>query len=78
MLYGYQWPKTQKEGKNDKEERIMDHRTIHRFLHYEEEARVRGRKTPSCLRQASEAKSRRAALQAQRKRVTPEDAAVVF
>lgn len=76
MLYGYQWPKTQKEGKNDKEERIKDHRTIHRFLHYEEEAKVRGRKTPSCLRQASEAKMRRAAAQAQKNRVTPEKAAV--
>ncbi|KAF7523000.1 hypothetical protein G7054_g11933 [Neopestalotiopsis clavispora] len=43
-LYGYKWPKTQKEGKNDKEERILDHREIHRFLDPEDEARVRGRK----------------------------------
>lgn len=43
-LYGYQWPKTQKEGKHDKEERILDHREIHRFLDPQEEARVRGRK----------------------------------
>ncbi|KAM0820371.1 putative Histone-lysine N-methyltransferase SET9 [Seiridium cardinale] len=43
-LYGYQWPKTQKEGKKDKEERVLDHREIHRFLDPEEEARVRGRK----------------------------------
>ncbi|ETS85627.1 hypothetical protein PFICI_03652 [Pestalotiopsis fici W106-1] len=43
-LYGYKWPKTQKDGKNDKEERVLDHREIHRFLDPEEEARVRGRK----------------------------------
>ncbi|PYI30515.1 alpha/beta-hydrolase [Aspergillus indologenus CBS 114.80] len=40
MLYGFQWPKTDKEGPNDDEERIMDHRVIHRFLSPEEEARV--------------------------------------
>lgn len=45
-LYGYSWPKTEKEGPNDKEERVLDHRTIHRFLDIEEEARVRGRKLP--------------------------------
>lgn len=45
-LYGYSWPKTEKEGPSDKEERILDHRTIHRFLDTEEEARVRGRKIP--------------------------------
>ncbi|KAI5855081.1 hypothetical protein GGS23DRAFT_446212 [Durotheca rogersii] len=43
-LYGYQWPKTEKEGKHDKEERILDHRTIHRFLAAEDEAKIRGRK----------------------------------
>ncbi|KAI1282374.1 hypothetical protein F5Y07DRAFT_237846 [Xylaria sp. FL0933] len=45
-LYGYSWPKTEKEGPMDKEERILDHRTIHRFLDTEEEARIRGRKVP--------------------------------
>ncbi|KAI0429660.1 hypothetical protein F5Y09DRAFT_309721 [Xylaria sp. FL1042] len=45
-LYGYSWPKTEKEGPADKEERILDHRTIHRFLDTEEEARIRGRKVP--------------------------------
>ena len=45
-LYGYPWPKTEKEGPNDKEERVLDHRTIHRFLDTEEEARIRGRKIP--------------------------------
>ncbi|KAI1803523.1 hypothetical protein F4811DRAFT_328450 [Daldinia bambusicola] len=46
-LYGYQWPKTEKEGKHDKEERILDHRTVHRFLTAEDEARIRGRKFPT-------------------------------
>ncbi|KAF2159415.1 hypothetical protein M409DRAFT_30165 [Zasmidium cellare ATCC 36951] len=36
-LYGYYWPKTDKEGKHDKEERILDHRLIHRFIDPEEE-----------------------------------------
>ncbi|KAI1755467.1 hypothetical protein F4782DRAFT_406023 [Xylaria castorea] len=48
-LYGYTWPKTEKEGPNDKEERILDHRTIHRFLDIEEEAKVRGRKLPVAI-----------------------------
>ncbi|KAI1092375.1 hypothetical protein F5B19DRAFT_206619 [Rostrohypoxylon terebratum] len=46
-LYGYLWPKTEKEGKHDKEERVLDHRTVHRFLTAEDEARIRGRKLPS-------------------------------
>lgn len=43
-LYGYMWPKTDKEGPSDKEERVLDHRTIHRFLNRYDEARARGRK----------------------------------
>ncbi|KAL4785535.1 histone-lysine N-methyltransferase set9 [Aspergillus varians] len=45
MLYGFRWPKTDKEGPSDDEERVMDHRTVHRFLYPEEEALVsrRGR-----------------------------------
>jgi [histone H4]-N-methyl-L-lysine20 N-methyltransferase len=42
-LYGYQWPKTDKRGKGDKEERVLDHRTVHRFLGPEEEALVKKR-----------------------------------
>lgn len=42
-LYGYQWPKTDKEGKNDREQRVLDHRTVHRFLRHEEEALVKKR-----------------------------------
>ncbi|KAL8951085.1 MAG: hypothetical protein Q9222_002925 [Ikaeria aurantiellina] len=36
-LYGYQWPKTEKQGRDDEEERVMDHRTVHRFIRPEEE-----------------------------------------
>jgi histone-lysine N-methyltransferase SUV420H len=42
-LYGYMWPKTDKEGKNDTEERILDHRTVHRFIRPEEERTIRKR-----------------------------------
>jgi [histone H4]-N-methyl-L-lysine20 N-methyltransferase len=45
-LYGYYWPKTDKEGKHDTEERVLDHREIHRFIDPEEErAERKGRKT---------------------------------
>ena len=30
-LYGYQWPKTEN-GRNESEPRVMDHRTVHRFI----------------------------------------------
>lgn len=43
-LYGYIWPKTEPEGSGDREERVLDHRTVHRFLDWETEARIRGRK----------------------------------
>lgn len=55
-LYGYHWPKTDKEGKHDKEERILDHRLIHRFIDPEEERMERkGRKAlAEVLRDKSE------------------------
>ncbi|PLB47116.1 alpha/beta-hydrolase [Aspergillus steynii IBT 23096] len=40
MLYGFRWPKTDREGSSDDEERVMDHRTVHRFLYPDEEARI--------------------------------------
>ncbi|KAK4143131.1 uncharacterized protein C8A04DRAFT_37682 [Dichotomopilus funicola] len=43
-LYGFVWPKTAPAGKHDKEERVLDHRLINRFLHPEDEAIIRGRK----------------------------------
>lgn len=42
-LYGYQWPNTDKEGRDDSEERILDHRTIHRFIRPDEERSIRKR-----------------------------------
>jgi len=39
-LYGYRWPKTDKEGSFDDDERVMDHRTVHRFLPPDEEAKI--------------------------------------
>ena len=39
-LYGYRWPKTDKEGPLDDEERVMDHRTVHRFLPADEESKI--------------------------------------
>ncbi|KAL5335933.1 histone-lysine N-methyltransferase set9 [Aspergillus crustosus] len=40
ILYGFRWPKTDKESTNDGEERVMDHREVHRFLYPEEEALI--------------------------------------
>ncbi|OWP07464.1 hypothetical protein B2J93_4993 [Marssonina coronariae] len=42
-LYGYMWPKTDKEGRHDSEERVLDHRTVHRFLKPQEEKAARRR-----------------------------------
>lgn len=45
-LYGYQWPKTDKAGKHDLEERVMDHREVHRYVWSEEEKTMKkGRKS---------------------------------
>jgi histone-lysine N-methyltransferase SUV420H len=44
-LYGFPWPKTEKEGKHDKEERIRDHRTVHRFVDPDEERQLKRDKT---------------------------------
>ncbi|KAM0546404.1 hypothetical protein ACHAPJ_010871 [Fusarium lateritium] len=53
-LYGYIWPKTDKAGPHDKEERILDHRTIHRFLDPDDERKVRGRKSFGALKTETE------------------------
>lgn len=42
-LYGYMWPKTDKEGNWDTEKRVLDHRTVHRFIRPSEEKVVRRR-----------------------------------
>ena len=56
-LYGYQWPKTEKQGKGDGEERVMDHRTVHRFIRPEEEALSR-KKAKGLIRDRSVISSR--------------------
>lgn len=43
-LHGYRWPKTDKEEQCDEEERVLDHRTVHRFVDSNEEKYLRGRK----------------------------------
>ncbi|KAH7162155.1 histone-lysine N-methyltransferase SET9 [Dactylonectria estremocensis] len=43
-IYGFVWPKTERAGPRDKEERILDHRMVHRFLDPDDERKVRGRK----------------------------------
>lgn len=35
------WPKTDKEGEDDDEERVLDHRTVHRFIDPSEERMAR-------------------------------------
>ncbi|TFA98188.1 Histone-lysine N-methyltransferase SET9 [Trichoderma ghanense] len=58
-LYGYVWPKTDKTGPMDKEERILDHRMIHRFLDSNDERRARGRKLLSASKDTEEADAER-------------------
>ncbi|KAI9853009.1 MAG: Histone-lysine N-methyltransferase set9 [Thelocarpon superellum] len=48
-LYGYAWPKTDKEGKHDKEERVLDHRTVHRFIRPGEEREIKKGKVRNLL-----------------------------
>ena len=40
-LYGYAWPKTERTGKGDKEQRVADHRTVHRFIRPDEEKEIK-------------------------------------
>jgi histone-lysine N-methyltransferase SUV420H len=50
-LYGFPWPKTEKEGKHDKEERIRDHRTVHRFVDPDQERQLKRDKTKKIIRE---------------------------
>jgi histone-lysine N-methyltransferase SUV420H len=74
-LYGYVWPKTEKAGASDKEERILDHRVIHRFLDREDELRVRGRKSLLNIKDSAEAetKTERGAWRKKAQQEEPED-----
>ncbi|KAL8830293.1 MAG: hypothetical protein Q9170_005799 [Blastenia crenularia] len=56
-LYGFQWPKTDNMGEDDEEERVMDHRTVHRFIKPNEE-RLLVKKGKGCVRAGSESTSR--------------------
>ena len=73
-LYGYAWPKTDKDGKHDKEERVLDHRTVHRFVDPEEERTTKkGRRTLSTLivervRSSRESESAETPVQESKKR----------
>ncbi|KAF1847313.1 histone-lysine N-methyltransferase SET9 [Cucurbitaria berberidis CBS 394.84] len=50
-LYGFPWPKTEREGKHDKEKRILDHRTVHRFVDPDEERQLKRDKTKKVMKQ---------------------------
>ncbi|KAH7067722.1 histone-lysine N-methyltransferase SET9 [Paraphoma chrysanthemicola] len=50
-LYGFAWPKTEKEGKHDKEERITDHRIVHRFVDPDEERELKRNKTKKIMKE---------------------------
>ncbi|RDW65339.1 hypothetical protein BP5796_10031 [Coleophoma crateriformis] len=56
-LYGFLWPKTDREGSDDEEERILDHRTVHRFIRPEEEKLSRKRDQAAIEQHASRALS---------------------
>ena len=51
-LYGFRWPKTEKEGKHDKEERVLDHRTVNRFVDPDEERELKINKTNKLLKKS--------------------------
>lgn len=51
-LYGYMWPKTDTEGIYDTEKRVLDHRTVHRFIRPAEEKIVRRRDRSSTASRA--------------------------
>ncbi|KAJ4334574.1 histone lysine methyltransferase Set9 [Ascochyta clinopodiicola] len=52
MLYGFRWPKTEKEGKHDRDERVLDHRTVNRFVDPEEERELKQNKTKKLLKKS--------------------------
>ncbi|KAL8943511.1 MAG: hypothetical protein Q9216_001046 [Gyalolechia sp. 2 TL-2023] len=66
-LYGFQWPKTDKLGKDDEEERVMDHRTVHRFIPPLEE-KLSVKKGKGCVGVGSESTSRTNSVLAEREK----------
>ncbi|KAL8348992.1 hypothetical protein RB601_002130 [Gaeumannomyces tritici] len=71
ILYGYVWPKTQSDGPHDTEERVLDHRTVHRFLGPEDEARARGKAPPAWIAKRAAAEAARAAAAANKSTGVP-------
>ncbi|KAH8719312.1 histone-lysine N-methyltransferase SET9 [Phaeosphaeriaceae sp. PMI808] len=51
-LYGYAWPKTDREGKHDKEIRITDHRVVHRFVDPDEERELKRSKAKKVMKES--------------------------
>ncbi|KAF2875284.1 histone-lysine N-methyltransferase SET9 [Massariosphaeria phaeospora] len=51
ILYGFTWPKTDREGKHDTDERILDHRTVHRFVDADEEKTLKKEKGRKLMRE---------------------------
>lgn len=74
-LYGYMWPKTDKQGDYDKEERVLDHRTIHRFLTADDERRVRGRAEAGLVISVGEEQPQFIQAEKSRKQPSPRDRA---
>ncbi|KAL8383330.1 hypothetical protein RB595_006871 [Gaeumannomyces hyphopodioides] len=71
ILYGYVWPKTESDGPHDTEERVLDHRTVHRFLGPEDEARARGKAPPAWIAKRAAAEAALAAATANKAPGTP-------
>lgn len=69
-LHGYYWPKTDRAGRDDREQRVLDHRTIHRFIEPEEERlEPKGRRTLlEVLRERDLGEQRRGSLEAESSR----------
>ncbi|PSK51666.1 Histone-lysine N-methyltransferase set9 [Elsinoe australis] len=57
-LYGYAWPKTDKEGRNDSEERVLDHREVHRFIDNEDEKREKKGRNKGVIAELKRERSR--------------------
>jgi histone-lysine N-methyltransferase SUV420H len=73
-LYGYQWPKTDKTNRYDTEERVTDHRTVHRFIRPDEERAIRKRnKSSSTDVTSSVSRTSSAAIENEEEVVTEEE-----
>ena len=63
-LYGFAWPKAERAGKADRESRVLDHRTVHRFIApCEERLAKKGR----CRAVVEELRRRRVSVESERR-----------